>query len=99
MDGDGEWPTICGTGTEDYFCGAWNFEHPHGEYGVFCPPYSGLAQVIRPDGLYRSQQRFRYVPLAYYGSDSIPGRFEGNDPGTWLEIESGRTTPVSAFAG
>jgi len=58
MDGDGEWPTICGTGTEDYFCGAWNFEHPPGEYGVFCSPYSGLAQVIRPDGLYRSQQRF-----------------------------------------
>lgn len=25
MDGDGEYPTICGTGTEDYFGGAWNF--------------------------------------------------------------------------
>ena len=25
MDGD-EWPTICGTGTEDYFCGAYNFD-------------------------------------------------------------------------
>lgn len=25
MDGDLEWPTICGTGTEDYFGGAWNF--------------------------------------------------------------------------
>jgi hypothetical protein len=21
MDGDTEYPTICGTGTEDYFCG------------------------------------------------------------------------------
>ena len=30
LDGDGEWPTICGTGTEDYFGGAWNFEHPAG---------------------------------------------------------------------
>jgi hypothetical protein len=58
MDGDGEWPTICGTGTEDYFGGAWNFEHPRGEYGVFSSPYSGLPQVIKPDGLYRSQQRF-----------------------------------------
>ena len=26
MDGDGEFPTICGTGTEDYFCGAYNFD-------------------------------------------------------------------------
>ncbi|GIV84940.1 MAG: hypothetical protein KatS3mg052_1947 [Candidatus Roseilinea sp.] len=57
LDGD-EWPTICGTGTEDYFGGAWNFEHPKGEYGVFCTPYSGLPQVIKPDGLYQSQQRF-----------------------------------------
>src|SRR5271155_857542 len=26
IDGDGEFPTICGTGTEDYFCGAYNFD-------------------------------------------------------------------------
>lgn len=58
MDGDDQWPTICGTGTEDYFGGAWNFEHPKGEYGVFSSPYTGLPQVIKPDGLYRSQQRF-----------------------------------------
>jgi hypothetical protein len=58
LDGDEEWPTICGTGTEDYFGGAWNFEFPPGQYGVFSGPYSGLPQVIKPDGLYRSQQRF-----------------------------------------
>ena len=58
LDGDRDWPTICGTGTEDYFGGAWNFEHPRGEYGVFSSPYTGLPQVIKPDGLYRSQQRF-----------------------------------------
>jgi len=58
MDDDGEYPTICGTGTEDYFGGAWNFEHPAGEYGVFSSPFSGMPQVIKPDGLYRSQQRF-----------------------------------------
>lgn len=58
LDGDKEWPTICGTGTEDYFGGAWNFEHPQGQYGVFSSPYTGLPQVIKPDGLYQSQQRF-----------------------------------------
>lgn len=58
LDGDDEFPTICGTGTEDYFGGAWNFEHPKGEYGVYSTPYLGLPQVIKPDGLYRSQQRF-----------------------------------------
>ena len=58
LDGDSNFPTICGTGTEDYFGGAWNFEHPQGEYGVYSTPFLGLPQVLRPDGLYRSQQRF-----------------------------------------
>jgi len=58
MDGDAEFPTICGTGTEDYFGGAWNFEHPKGEYGVFSTPFLGMPQVLKPDGLYQAQQRF-----------------------------------------
>jgi len=56
MDGD-EWPTICGTGTEDYFCGSYNFDRD-GQYTEFSTPYAGLHQVIRPDGAYQSQQRF-----------------------------------------
>ena len=59
LDGDGEWPTICGTGTEDYFCGSYNFENKETkQYQEFTTPYAGLNQVIRPDGVYRSQQRF-----------------------------------------
>ncbi|MGB4156987.1 MAG: glycoside hydrolase family 172 protein [Caldicoprobacterales bacterium] len=59
MDGDKEFPTICGTGTEDYFCGSYNFENKKtGQYEAFTTPYSGLAQVLRPDGVYRSQMRF-----------------------------------------
>lgn len=57
MDGDGEFPTICGTGTEDYFCGSYNFDRD-GQYREFTTPYAGLPQVIRPDGTYQSQQRF-----------------------------------------
>lgn len=57
MDGDSKFPTICGTGTEDYFCGSYNFDR-NGKYNEFCTPYAGLHQVIRPDGLYTSQQRF-----------------------------------------
>ncbi len=60
MDGDGEFPTICGTGTEDYFCGSYNFDvgKENGGYREFTTPYAGLPQVIRPDGLYQSQTRF-----------------------------------------
>lgn len=58
LDGDEEFPTICGTGTEDYFGGAWNFDVPGQGYTAYSTPFLGLHQVIRPDGLYRSQQRF-----------------------------------------
>jgi len=41
MDGDEKYPTICGTGTEDYFGGAWGF----GEES-FTAPYLGFLQVM-----------------------------------------------------
>ena len=59
LDGDTDYPTICGTGTEDYFCGSYNFENQATHrYQPFTTPYSGLHQVIEPDGVYQSQQRF-----------------------------------------
>ncbi len=59
MDGDKDFPTICGTGTEDYFCGSYNFENKETkQYQEFSTPYAGLHQIIRPDGLYNSQMRF-----------------------------------------
>ncbi len=58
MDGDKEFPTICGTGTEDYFGGAWNWEFPQGQYGTYTTPFLGMHQAIKADGLYRANQRF-----------------------------------------
>jgi hypothetical protein len=66
MDGDTQYPTICGTGTEDYFCGSYDFDtRRKNEAGVeetnyteFCTPYAGLHQVIRGDGHYAVMQRF-----------------------------------------
>jgi hypothetical protein len=57
MDGDKQFPTIAGTGTEDYFCGSYNFD-VGGTYEAFTTAYAGLPQIIRPDGSYRSQMRF-----------------------------------------
>ncbi len=52
-------PTICGTGTEDYFCGSYNFENKAtNQYQEFTTPYAGMPHVRRPDGVYRSQTRF-----------------------------------------
>ena len=56
LDGDRDGCTICGTGTEDYFLGAWGFDD--GGYREYCTPWSGLAHIRRPDGLYKAVQRF-----------------------------------------
>ncbi len=59
LDGDDPFPTICGTGTEDYFCGSYNFENKETrQYQTFSTPYAGLHQILRPDGVYQSQMRF-----------------------------------------
>ncbi len=44
MDGDKEHPTIIGTGTEDYFGGAWGFESK-GFSESFSAPYLGYIDV------------------------------------------------------
>jgi hypothetical protein len=59
LDDDKEFPTICGTGTEDYFCGSYCFKNPETkQYQAFTTPYSGLHQILRPDGAFNSQMRF-----------------------------------------
>ena len=57
IDGDGEYPTVCGTGTEDYFCGSYDFD-VKGHYTEFCTPYAGLSKVGYTDATYRSQKYF-----------------------------------------
>ena len=75
MDGDKEFPTINGTGTEDYFCGSYNFENRKTkQYQEFSTPYSGLPQVIKADGMYAVQQRFGL----YRWHIKDPIRFESN---------------------
>src|SRR3569833_262051 len=66
MDGDTKFPTIAGTGTEDYFNGAYDFDSDHkkadgtisNEYTEFSGPYIGLLLVLRGDGHYSIAQRF-----------------------------------------
>ena len=82
MDGDTDYPTICGTGTEDYFCGSYDFDtHKKNEanvdisdYTPFSSPYSGLIQAIKGDGHYNVSQRFGL----YRWHVRDPIRFEKN---------------------
>jgi hypothetical protein len=82
MDDDTDYPTICGTGTEDYFCGSYDFDTQkknaagveESGYTEFCTPYSGLHQVIKGDGHYENAQRFGM----YRWHITDPIRFEKN---------------------
>jgi hypothetical protein len=44
LDGDVQFPTICGTGTEDYFGGAWGFGEDYSS------SYMGFQQVVKKSG-------------------------------------------------
>ena len=49
LDGDQDFPTICGTGTEDYVGGAYDWSVA-GQYRTYTTPFLGMHQVIEPDG-------------------------------------------------
>jgi len=109
IDDDKEYPTICGTGTEDYFCGAYDFDtrqkNANGtesvEYTEFDTPYTGLHQVIKGDGHYSIAQRFGL----YRWHIKDPIRFEKNlkvtiqalgwrDGGRYLPLQDDIATTV-----
>ncbi|NUQ66172.1 MAG: DUF2961 domain-containing protein [Pirellulales bacterium] len=96
MDGDQDWPTICGTGTEDYFCGSYNFENRETRlYQTFSTPYTGLAQVLPPEVIYLPGQRFGL----YRWHIADPIRFEQDLKVTiqalgWREDVKGRYLPL-----
>ena len=66
MDGDDKFATIVGTGTEDYFCGSYDFDTrkrnaagvEEVNYTEFSTAYTGMPQVIKGDGHYQIRQRF-----------------------------------------
>ena len=60
IDGDGEFPTICGTGTEDYFGGAWGFYGPGDHEESFSTPFLGLPLVERKPGEVRKFGLYRW---------------------------------------
>jgi len=57
LDGDGEFPTICGTGLEDYFGGAYNWD-VDGQVVTCSTPFLGMHQVIWGGETYQANQRF-----------------------------------------
>lgn len=68
MDGDEEYPTICGTGTEDYFGGAWSFatqENGRTVENTYCTPFMGYPYYSHHD---------TFVHNDYHNDDQMPQR-------------------------
>jgi len=66
LDGDTQFPTICGTGTEDYFGGAWCFG------GDYSSPYMGFQQVVKRSGEVGARMtlyRFHVQDPVFFKSD------------------------------
>lgn len=68
LDGDKDYPTICGTGTEDYFGGAWSFATQRNGKTVentFCTPYLGYPYYSHHD---------TEIHNDYHNDDMMPQR-------------------------
>lgn len=68
IDGDEDYPTICGTGTEDYFGGSWSFARQENGRTVeqtYSTPYLGYPYYSRHDEL---------VHNFYHNDDCMPMR-------------------------
>ncbi len=90
LDGDDVFPTICGTGTEDYFGGSFNWE-VEGKYVTYTAPYLGMHYYAKPNGLYDIQPRFSmyrwHIADPIYFEQDI--RVTIQDLG-WQEFDEGR---------
>ena len=68
LDGDQEYPTICGTGTEDYFGGAWSFatqEKGRTVENTYCTPFLGYPYYSARD---------TQIHNDYHNDDQMPQR-------------------------
>ena len=68
LDGDEEYPTICGTGTEDYFGGAWSFATQKDGKTVentFCTPFLGYPYYSHHD---------TFLHNDFHNDDQLPQR-------------------------
>jgi len=92
---DGEFPTICGTGTEDYFGGAWCF----GE--SFSAPYLGFLEVDKKSGEVGARMtlyRFHVHDPVFFKED-LKARCRRWDGGPSTGFCRSRTTSVPSPTG
>jgi len=99
VDGEPWPPNMHGTGTEDYFCGAWNYRQLHQPY---CTPYYGYSLKGNADYTGKhSQYRFHVEDPVYFEKSllfSIEHGHANDRQGDWTSTaywyQVGRTRPL-----
>lgn len=99
IDGEKWPPTLHGTGTEDYFCGAWNY---NGLHQTYCTPYFGYHFKGNSDYTGKhSQYRFHIEDPIYFEKSikvSIEHGHANDRQGDWSSTaywyQIGRTKPL-----
>ncbi len=99
VDGETWPPNMHGTGTEDYFCGAWNYAQL---MQPFCTPYYGYSFKGNADYTGKhSQYRFHIEDPVYFEKSllfSIEHGHANDKQGDWSSTaywyQVGRTTPL-----
>lgn len=102
LDEDKTFPTICGTGTEDYFGGAWAFGVSHNGNAIettFSSLYSGFPYCSRPNVnqtiCYRGMYRFHIPdPIVFHDRLRVTLQQMGKRDGLLFE----RQDPISTIA-
>ncbi len=92
MDADQQFPTICGTGTEDYFGGAWDFLNPEGRVRCVFVTLFGTAAGDHAGRTFPQPAAFRHVSLAHHGPDPLPRRAPRDHSGARLALGSALST-------
>jgi hypothetical protein len=94
MDGDTDFATIVGTGTEDYFCGSYNFENRETHrYQEFTTPYSGMPHRDPSRRAVSGAAALQPVPVAHHGPDPVRARSARDDSSARLAER--RTLPAA----
>ena len=94
MDGDTEFPTICGTGTEDYFCGSYGFIVDK-EYREYNDRICGNAPSHQTGWRVPCEYTDWALPVPYHGPCTFRERPPGDHSGARLAFR----WAVSAASG
>lgn len=92
LDQDEEYPTICGTGLEDYIGSGWGTDET-------CTPYQGAPLLDQANGLYSLYRFHHFDPVYFQNKIKVTVQQLGSGERKWAEAFYGRQGACYKAAG